>query len=388
MSYPRNCIVPPHMLESIGQNGTVTQQAVARVSMQASDDTRSARATAPPQAVLAAQAGVKERIVYDGQTGDALPGREARREGEAPTSDAAVNEAYDGSGDTYDLYQQAYSRDSIDGINMRLDSTVHHRQGYDNAFWNGRQMVYGDGDEDQPEVDRLFNRFTRSLDVIGHELTHGVVQFTAGLVYRNQSGALNEHFADVFGSLVKQWKLGQQANDADWIIGAGLFTANVQGSGIRSMKAPGTAYNDPVLGRDPQPGHMNDFNNTTSDNGGVHINSGIPNHAFYRAAIELGGKAWERTGRIWYQTLTGGRLGNEASFDEAAGLTHTVAGGLFGAGSVEQQAVRTGWAAVGINVGSSEPAPAPEPRAPEPPSPAPNGGRGCLVSLLTLGLYH
>ena len=151
----------------------------------------------------------------------------------------------------------------------------------------------------------MFNRFTVAVDVIGHELTHGVTQFEAKLAYWDQSGALNESFSDIFRSLVKQKKLNQTADQADWLIGAGLFTSNVKGLAIRSMKEPGTAYDDPLLGKDPQPAHMRHYVNTTSDNGGVHINSGIPNRAFYLAALEIGGHAWERAGKIWYMTFTG-----------------------------------------------------------------------------------
>jgi Zn-dependent metalloprotease len=136
-------------------------------------------------------------------------------------------------------------------------------------------MVYGDGDGD------LFKRFTIAIDVIGHELTHGVTQYSAGLVYQDQTGALNESISDVFGSLVKQYRLKQTADQADWLIGAGLLADGVNGKALRSMAAPGTAYDDPILGKDPQPAHMKDFVNTQSDHGGVHINSGIPNHAFF-----------------------------------------------------------------------------------------------------------
>lgn len=262
---------------------------------------------------------------------------------------------------------------------MRVDSTVHYRRGYDNAFWNGQQMIYGDGDEDLPVDERLFNRFTKSLDVIGHELTHGVTQHTANLEYQDQPGALNEHFSDVFGSLVRQWKLGQSADQADWLIGADLLTANVNGAGIRSMKAPGTAYDDPVLGRDPQPGHMDDYVSTTQDNGGVHINSGIPNRAFYLVATELGGRAWEKTGLIWYRTLTDGELGAQAGFQVVADRTVAVAGDLYGADSLELEAVKNGWDAVGIMVSGEIP-------PPEPPLPPPQNG--CLLAILTLGLYR
>jgi Zn-dependent metalloprotease len=156
----------------------------------------------------------------------------------------------------------------------------------------------------------------------------------------------------VFGSLVKQRNLNQDALAADWIIGEGLFTANVNGVGIRSMKAPGTAYDDPALGKDPQPAHMNDYVNTLEDNGGVHINSGIPNHAFYLAAVEIGGFAWEKAGKIWYITLRD-KLQAGANFQEAANQTYAVAGDLFGANGPEQVAVKNGWAGVGITVGGS-----------------------------------
>jgi Zn-dependent metalloprotease len=225
---------------------------------------------------------------------------------------------------------------------MRLDSTVHFGTDYDNAFWNGQQMVYGDGDG------QIFQRFTKCIDVIGHELTHGVTQYEAGLAYRNQPGALNESMSDVFGSLVKQYALKQTADKADWLIGEGLFTPNVKGVALRSMKAPGTAYDDPMIGKDPQPAHMKDYRHMTQDNGGVHINSGIPNHAFFVVAMEMGGYAWEKAGKIWYVTLRD-RLRSSSSFQRAANLTFHVAGELFGTGSHEQQAVRKGWTEVGIN---------------------------------------
>jgi Zn-dependent metalloprotease len=281
-----------------------------------------------------------------------LPGVIVRAEGDAPSGDPAVNEAYDGAGHTYDLYQEIFGRNSIDDRGMPLDSTVHYGQGYDNAFWNGQQMVYGDGDEDLPEDERLFNRFTIALEIIGHELTHGVTQYEAGLAYRSQPGALNESFSDVFGVLVKQRVLNQTADQASWLIGEGLFTANVQGVAIRSMKAPGTAYDDPVLGKDPQPRHMDQYQDLPNwyDNGGVHINSGITNYAFYCVAMEIGGYAWEKAGQIWYITLRD-RLRRNSDFQEAADKTFQVAGELFGAGNAEQQAVRSGWAQVGIQVG-------------------------------------
>jgi Thermolysin metallopeptidase, alpha-helical domain/Thermolysin metallopeptidase, catalytic domain len=250
-------------------------------------------------------------------------------------------------GDTFDFYWQAYGRDSIDDAGMPLIGTVHYGEDYDNAFWNGEQMVYGDGDGEQ------FNRFTISIDVIGHELTHGVTEQEAGLVYWSQSGALNESVSDVFGSLVKQAVNQETANDADWLIGEGLFTDQVQGVALRSMAEPGTAYDDPHLGKDPQPAHMKDYVRTLSDSGGVHINSGIPNHAFYLAAVEIGGYAWETAGQIWYETLLSPSLTPSAQFSDFARITVQTAQLLYGSSSREVDAVSGAWSDVGVQVGGT-----------------------------------
>ncbi len=345
------CIVPPHMLKEIVERGSTKQREWALKTLKASEQFRGQRQAMAEVTALAAPtvAVGKQRSIYDAGTTSSLPGRLVRSEGDSSTNDHAVDEAYEGSGTTYDLYKDIYHRNSIDNNGMKLDSTVHYRVGYDNAFWNGQQMVYGDGDENLPESDRLFNRFTKAIDIIGHELTHGVTQFEARLRYWEQPGALNESFSDVFGSLVKQRALGQRADEADWLIGEGLFTSNVNGEGIRSMKAPGTAYDDHVLGKDPQPAHMRDYKDVNYDNGGVHINSGIPNHAFYVTAMEIGSYAWEKAGRIWYVTLRD-KLDVRSTFEDAARLTHEAAGELFGAGSLEQNAVRKGWAEVGISL--------------------------------------
>jgi Zn-dependent metalloprotease len=146
---------------------------------------------------------------------------------------------------------------------------------------------------------------------------------------------------------VKQYALKQSAAEADWLIGAGLLAKGVKGVALRSMKAPGTAYDDPQLGgKDPQPAHIKDYLRTTGDNGGVHTNSGIPNHAFYLAAVGLGGNAWEQAGRVWYTALTGGALPSTATFAQFAQLTVTTAGELDGPAA--RKAVAEAWVGVGI----------------------------------------
>ena len=193
-------------------------------------------------ALLTVAPGEKRRTVYDARHSRQLPGRRVRGEGDRATGDSAADEAYDGAGRTYDFFRKVLGRNSIDDRGMRLDATVHYGQRFDNAQWNGRQMIYGDGDG------RYFRRFTASLEVIAHELAHGVTQHSAALAYENQSGALNEHFSDVFGILVKQHSLKLTAAKSDWLIGGELLTARVDGDAVRSMKAPGTAYDDAILG--------------------------------------------------------------------------------------------------------------------------------------------
>ncbi len=340
------CIVPPHILMEIAKKGKPKQKAIALETLAMSERFRGQREAIGGLQAAVVPTGERQRTIYDAKNGTNLPGVQVRSEGAASTGNIAVDEAYDGAGATYDLFYEIYERNSIDDRGMRLDSTVHYGMNYDNAFWNGNQMVYGDGDGD------LFNRFTIAIDVIGHELTHGITQYEANLTYRDQPGALNESFSDVFGTMVKQRALNQQANEADWLIGEGLFTSNVNGEALRSMKAPGTAYNDPVIGKDPQPAHMRDYAKVSYDNGGVHINSGIPNHAFYLVATEIGGYAWEKAGMIWYIVLRD-RLSSRAQFQDAANMTYQVAAEFYGNGSTEQQAVKNGWNGVGISVSTS-----------------------------------
>ena len=293
--------------------------------------------------VPAAPAG--ERTIYDSEHGGrlTLPGKLVRSEGDPPVADTAVNEAYDGSGTTFEFYRDVYERNSIDGNGLGLVSSVHYGTRYENAFWDGVQMVYGDGGG------QLFveGAFTRALDVIGHELTHGVTQYTAGLEYSKQPGALNESFSDVFGVLVKQFAAQEEADEDErkWLIGAGSLMPK-WGRALRSMKAPGTAWEG-----DQQPATMDDYvelpddNDPRNDNGGVHINSGIPNHAFYLAATALGGYAWETAGRVWYVTLTE-LLGPESQFTDAAQATVEVARELFG--DEVERAVTDAWSRVGV----------------------------------------
>jgi Zn-dependent metalloprotease len=343
----RCTIVPPHILEHVAdQHGNEQVREMVQRTLTLDHEQRRTRVAAqliaqPPPATAPAAAN---RTLHDVGHQENLPGRTVRSEGGAATGDQQADEVYDWLGITFDFYNKAYGRNSIDGAGLPLVATVHYGVNYDNAFWEGSQMVYGDGDQ------QIFKTFTGPLDVTGHELTHGVTQYSGGLDYEGQSGALNESLSDVFGSLVKQYHLGHTAEQADWLIGQGMFADGVHGVALRSMKSPGTAYDDPNLGKDPQPAEMAHYVNTKSDNGGVHINSGIPNHAFYLAATAIGGNAWEKAGRIWYDTLTSRKVPSGADFAKFAGMTVAAAGKLFGVKSTESDAVRNAWSAVGVKV--------------------------------------
>lgn len=341
-----NCITPPHLLQKLLESKDKDIRQSALNTLLATQHLRGERS------ILGAFAGKGtnadgRRTIFDLQSGvDFSSAVIARTEQGKESDDPSVNRAFDGFGTTRAFYTEVFDRNSIDDRGMRLDGYVHRGKRFNNAFWDGREMVFGDGDG------MMFTDFTKSLDVIAHELTHGVTEFTAGLEYRDQPGALNESMSDVFGSLVKQWSLKQTADQADWLIGADVFTPGIPADALRSMKEPGKAYNNDLMGKDPQPDNMSRFvhlpNTPESDNGGVHINSGIPNKAFFVTATGIGGFAWEGAGHIWYEALRAS--GPSTEFQEFAETTVAKAEQLFGGSSVEQQAVVAAWREVGIRM--------------------------------------
>jgi len=357
--HPVCTVIPPHIFEYMAEHADspAHRELAVRALAQAATmhDRREeeavrttdldARAGWGSVAVLAPIAVHRQLYTANGTV--SLPGERVQKDGVPVSTDIAVEEADAGAKATADFYESIFGRSSVDGRGKTLVSTVHYSHRFDNAFWDGAQMVYGDGDG------TLFERFTKCVDVIGHELTHGVTQYTARLVYHNQAGALNESISDVFGTMVKQKLQKQTAAAADWLIGEGLFVhkPGANRRGLRSMKAPGTAYDDPsTIGSDPQPATMNGYvrlpDTQAGDWGGVHINSGIPNRAFYEAAVRFGGYSWEKAGRIWYNALTGGALPATATFADMRDVTVAAAKKLFG--SAAGQIVGDAWAVVGL----------------------------------------
>jgi Zn-dependent metalloprotease len=282
------------------------------------------------------------RTISDAQGVETTPGTNVRTEGRGPVADEDVDRAHDGLGAVHGFLAVLLKRNSLDGSGLGMRGTVHYGQHYDNAFWDGTQMVMGDGDRE------IFNSFTSSLSVIAHELGHGLLQYTTNLAYQGQSGALNESIADVFGALVEQFVAGDDAASASWLIGKGLFTDKVRGQALRSMSAPGTAYDDPILGKDPQPATMAGYVDTDEDNGGVHLNSGIPNRAFHLFATALGGNAWETAGDLWFNVIATRALPGDADFGTFAEQTLLQARRDHGSGSLVERALADAWDAVGV----------------------------------------
>ena len=338
--HPLHCqFVPPWLLEHLvepagGPTATVdpisqaVQQTLTTDARIRADRQATSRRT-PPRATTPVWA------VYTAGSTQTLPGKLLRTAGQPDNADPAVNEAATGGQAALDLFSQVYGRNSYDNAGAEVIMSVHYGQRYDNAFWNGTQLVFGDGDG------QIFDRFTKPVDVLAHELSHAVTEHTAGLVYSDEPGALNESMSDVFGICAKQRLLGQTAQQADWLIGEGIFLPGVKARALRDMAHPGTAYDDPRLGKDPQVGSYADYVHTSNDNGGVHINSGIPNRAFQLAATGIGGSSAEGAGKIWYAALTGKNVGPNTDFAGFAAATVAAAGAH---AAIVQQA----WTTVGV----------------------------------------
>jgi Zn-dependent metalloprotease len=340
----RRTAVAPYVLEQVAVRGSTAQRAWAQHELERDRSTRTRRAgrqLAPKASVMARRpGGTPERTIYDAHRSHDDPphGRCVRAEGWPATGDAQANDVYDGIGAAYDLFWEVYGRNSIDDAGMAIHAYVHFGVGYPNAFWDGQQMLFGDGDG------TVVGRTTQTVDLIGHELTHGVVSRTANLEYHGQAGALHESICDVFGSLVKQRVLGQTAVEADWLIGEGVLGRTIKGVALRSLRAPGSAFDDPLVGSDPQPSTMDAY----LPESGIHLNAGIPNHAFYLAAVKIGGHAWERAGQVWYDALCDAGLARDTGFEHFAELTIATAERLYGDGSDEATAIAEAWQAVGV----------------------------------------
>jgi Zn-dependent metalloprotease len=346
--HPACCsFVPPHILETLAareaeestepgpnqQTAVVTRQLVAERQRQ-----RLAVEAIPT--LTAPQPGQTDRAIYDDQNQWNFDVALVRGEGDPPVAGQNVNQAYDHAGAARDLLKQVFNRDGADNAGMTINVNVNFGVAFNNAFWDGVRLTMGNGDN------VIFVDFAASPDVVGHELGHGVVQFTANLDYYSQSGALNESFADILGTLTEQRLRDETFDTANWLIGDEIMAPGLYGEALRSMAHPGTAYNNSILGQDPQPDHMSNYYPGPADNQGVHINSGICNRAFYLTCEEIGTDA---AGQIWYAGLQ--NLWPTAVFSDAATVLAAQARILARDEAVPRQAaqaVRAAWRSVGV----------------------------------------
>lgn len=254
----------------------------------------------------------------------------------ASSADGTIKRAAVETKAVADFYKSVFGRNSIDNAGMTLASSVHYGVNFNNAFWNGLRMTYGDGDGN------IFVDFTKSNDVIAHELTHGVTEHSLQLAYANEAGGLNESMSDVFGSMFRQWRASQDVNHADWLIGKDIMGPGAIAQKLtclRDMASPGAKH---CLA--PQPFHFKDYK-TGMD---PHYSSGIPNFAFYKAAKAIGGNSWDKAGQIWYKALTGFAPNPNMKMKAFANRTRTLAATMYPGNAAVANAVNAAWVAVGL----------------------------------------
>lgn len=289
-------------------------------------------AMSPPSAAFAGSP--PKTPMFDCNHMQALPGTPISNP--AGSSDATVKRAMTETAEVANFLDQVFGRNSIDNLGMDLTSSVHYGVDFNNAFWNGFQMTYGDGDG------KVFVDLTKSNDVIAHELAHGLTQYTTQLNYENEPGGLNESISDVFGSMFRQWRKGQTVDKADWLIGGDIMGSVAKARGftcLRDMADPGAAH---ALA--PQPKHYSKYKRGMDP----HESSGIPNYAFYLAAKAIGGKSWEKAGKVWYAAITEYPPKPNMKMKSFATRTRRQAKKLFKKEPAVYKAVDDAWTAVGL----------------------------------------
>lgn len=329
-------IIPNEVLRKLEGEDSYTAKIdaeVRKVRQQAMQLTRVAQDNTPPGFLFLPPTKPPKVTVFDCHHTNTLPGAPIASPGNS--TDLSAKRCFDETKAVADFYKKVFGRNSIDANGMALQSSIHFGVNYNNANWNGTQMLYGDGDG------QIFVDFTGSNDVIGHELTHGVTQHTLQLVYANESGGLNESISDVFGSMFRQWRANQTVSQADWLIGKDIIGPRPRAQGItclRDMASPGAAH---CLA--PQPFHFRDYVPGMDP----HYSSGIPNLAFYKAATAIGGKSWETAGKIWYRAITSGKSPN-MKMSTFAKRTRDAAKILFPTKPAVFAAVDKAWKDVGL----------------------------------------
>lgn len=272
--------------------------------------------------------------VFNCHTTMTLPGTAVANPGSS--ADATVKRAYTEEESVAKFYWNVFHRDSIDGNHMTLISSVHYGVKYNNAFWNGTQMTYGDGDG------QVFVDFTLGDDVIGHELTHGVTQHSLALSYSSEAGGLNESISDVFGSMFRQWEKNETVAQADWLIGSDIMGPVSKQKGYTCLRNMANPKDTHALA--PQPDHYY----PGIGNLDPHYSSGVPNLAFTKAAKQIGGHSWEKAGPIWYKALTGFGPSPNMTMSQFAARTRSLSSSMYPSDASIHTAVNSAWTAVGL----------------------------------------
>ncbi len=268
-------------------------------------------------------------------------GVQLRIEGSRNSGDVDVDMCYDFAGLVFDYYAAVHDHISLDGEGLPLVSRVHFRAdppaAFNSAFWNGSMMTYGSGDG------VYFNSFVHRF-VAAHEFTHGVTEYLADFFKWGQAATLNEHVSDAFAALIEMWADKITADKYHWIAVKGIHREGIKSVGLRHMRYPGSAFDDPRIGKDRQPDHMSGYVQTTDDTGGAHINNGILNRAFAEFCIAVGGYAWESAAPIWFYARN--HAGHKPTFASFAGQT-LIACDRLGL-SKHKAALEQSWQLVGI----------------------------------------
>jgi Zn-dependent metalloprotease len=340
-------IVPKHVLERFANDDSLSaeQRSYFAAAVKLENAWRKTRASTAGTALLSrstlptamsatATATQPSVLVFDCQHGNVLPGKLINNPG--ASSDVSAKQAFNETTAVVKFYQQLFQRNSLDNAGMTLLSSIHFSANYNNAGWTGSQMKYGDGDGN------IFVDFTKSSDIIGHELAHGVTQFTSGFAYTNQPGGLNESMSDVFGSMYRQWRANQTVTAADWLIGKDSMGPGSIARGFICLRDMSNPASNHCLS--PQPTHFSQYQNGMDP----HDSSGIPNLAFYRSAMAIGGYSWEKAGRIWYNALTTFAAKPNMTMKVFANRTRTLARALFPLDPAIRTAVDSAWKTVGL----------------------------------------
>jgi Zn-dependent metalloprotease len=304
-----------------------------KLRTQAGKLTRVVSRLAAPNA-MAVVAAPPTITVYDCNHGQTLPG--AQVSNPVNSTDATAKHAFVETSSVASFYSQVFGRNSIDGAGMGMISSIHYNTDYNNAFWNGSQMTYGDGDG------AVFIDFTNGNDVIGHELTHGVTQHSLQLAYANEAGGLNESLSDCFGSMFRQWEANQNVNQADWLIGKDIMGPDSLQKGLTCLRDMANPAAKHCLA--PQPTKFSQYQPGMDP----HESSGIPNLAFYTIAMAVGGNSWDKVGQIWYKSMTGFGPSPAMKMKAFADRTRAVAAQLNPGDTALAGAVDAGWKKVGL----------------------------------------